>query len=399
MAVPSDYAGLKFWIDASQLGGLSHGDPVPSWSDLSGNGHHISQSTAGNRPVYETNVLGALPAVHFDGSNDSLDTGSLTAVDLTGTFSIYAVVRFDVVAKGDTAQNTILSKDFTRYEFSEYQNRQAGYLDGVAVNSPGGGLAAGTTWLFEWHRRSDNWVVGHANGTTMLGGTFASSATGGSPLTIGARPGGAAALHLDGYVAEIAILPYLDDVDRHDLRSALGAKWGIGLPTYPLPLRPDAAKALLPSQPATILAPRSGLVTVRHYLGDTARPDFDRLWVQLPAAHAQEVTNGSAVSAWPGDEVSFSVAAGAEIQVAINGASGSAPGSAANAGPTFTNQGNNARVHEVDDFPSDVASWARYIEWEDLVIDGTNNFFNDSRTLIYYPPAGPTVGFIGFGAF
>jgi hypothetical protein len=69
---PTDIAGLKLWLDASQITGLNDGDAVSTWSDLSGNGRNFTQATASYRPTYKTNIRGSLPVVRFDGVDDYL---------------------------------------------------------------------------------------------------------------------------------------------------------------------------------------------------------------------------------------------------------------------------------------------------------------------------------------
>ena len=66
---PTDVGGLKLWLDASSIDGtdnstLSDGDTVSQWTDLSGNGHHAKQTSAGNSPIFSGN------SIVFDGSND-----------------------------------------------------------------------------------------------------------------------------------------------------------------------------------------------------------------------------------------------------------------------------------------------------------------------------------------
>jgi hypothetical protein len=171
--------------------------------------------------------------------------------------------------------------------------------------------------------------------------------------------------------------------------------------TYPRPIETDP-RPLLSPLPATIVLPRSGRIMVRHYRGDTDEHQLDRLWITKPSRHAQEVTAPDLqVIPWPGREVELDVVAGEELEVAINGTtstSGSFP--TARTGPHWTNKSDNARVHAITDFPRDPVFWARYIEWEDLTLSpGTNNHYNDSRTLIWYLTAArrPVVGHIGFG--
>jgi hypothetical protein len=71
------------WLSSSDIDSLfqlsngttavaANNDPVGYWTDLSGNGNHCIQATAGNRPLYKT----AGPAVLFDGTTDYLSVAS-----------------------------------------------------------------------------------------------------------------------------------------------------------------------------------------------------------------------------------------------------------------------------------------------------------------------------------
>lgn len=67
---PASIAGLKLWLDASQITGLNDGDAVATWSDLSGNGNSVAQGTASKRPTYQTAEINGLPVVRTDGVDD-----------------------------------------------------------------------------------------------------------------------------------------------------------------------------------------------------------------------------------------------------------------------------------------------------------------------------------------
>lgn len=59
---------LVLHLDASQLSGLSNNDSIATWTDESTSGNDLTQGTANNQPLYQTNVLNGLPAVRFDGN-------------------------------------------------------------------------------------------------------------------------------------------------------------------------------------------------------------------------------------------------------------------------------------------------------------------------------------------
>jgi hypothetical protein len=75
------------WYDPSNLGTLwqdvagttpvtADGQSVARIDDLSGNGHHLTQSTAGSRPLYKTS--GGLHWLEFDGTDDEMSPASFS---------------------------------------------------------------------------------------------------------------------------------------------------------------------------------------------------------------------------------------------------------------------------------------------------------------------------------
>ena len=71
---PTKIMGLKLWFvaDSASLGSLSQ------WNDESGNNKHATSVTAAKQPVCSANGLNGHRVVTFDGSNDSLMTGTNT---------------------------------------------------------------------------------------------------------------------------------------------------------------------------------------------------------------------------------------------------------------------------------------------------------------------------------
>lgn len=68
---PSSVSGLLAWwksdagvLNASDLP-ASNTDPIKTWQDQSGNARHLQQSTAGNRPAYNSSAFSA-PVLEFD---------------------------------------------------------------------------------------------------------------------------------------------------------------------------------------------------------------------------------------------------------------------------------------------------------------------------------------------
>lgn len=98
---PDALTGLFAWYDASRITGLTDTAQVSQWNDLSPNGRHLTQGTAGNRPLYRTNIQNGKPVVRFDGVDDYLSTAAIT---LNQPFTAFAVVRASL---GATANETV----------------------------------------------------------------------------------------------------------------------------------------------------------------------------------------------------------------------------------------------------------------------------------------------------
>lgn len=66
---PLSVSGCLVWLRADTLV-LNNNDPVGSWPDSSPTGNTFEQATAGNKPLFKTNIINGLPTVLFDGVDD-----------------------------------------------------------------------------------------------------------------------------------------------------------------------------------------------------------------------------------------------------------------------------------------------------------------------------------------
>lgn len=93
---PNQLDNLVLWVKADSLGKTYAGDAqVDSMRDWANVGEWFTQATAGNRPLYRTNVSPTgLPGVDFDGSDDFLTNASSTTLynDFHGTSATIFVV-------------------------------------------------------------------------------------------------------------------------------------------------------------------------------------------------------------------------------------------------------------------------------------------------------------------
>jgi len=98
---PTDIADLYAWFEFApeHMFQMSNGtmavtaadDPVGYVADLSGNGRHIVQATAGNRPLYKTD--GAAHWIEFDGVNDRLRAAGLAPLDANINMTFVVMTR------------------------------------------------------------------------------------------------------------------------------------------------------------------------------------------------------------------------------------------------------------------------------------------------------------------
>ncbi len=75
-ADPAGVTGAVLWLDASQLTGLTDGQTVSTWTDMSGNGNNATLSKGA--PKYRTNVLNGQPIMRFT-TADMFATANLGA--------------------------------------------------------------------------------------------------------------------------------------------------------------------------------------------------------------------------------------------------------------------------------------------------------------------------------
>lgn len=133
---PTDITGCVLWLDASDAttinaGGPVNNDPVSTWADKSGNDFDATQADAGVRPVYETDVMGALDGVTFDGTQSlGLSGAALDILRAQPGASLFVVAAYN----GDTSP-------IAGAIFSAWRGAPAGQYDRLALFSDDSGFA------------------------------------------------------------------------------------------------------------------------------------------------------------------------------------------------------------------------------------------------------------------
>jgi hypothetical protein len=223
-------SALKWWVEADVGAYKDAGstlaantESVQQWNDQSGNGHHISQSTSGLRPVFTTNVFGTKPAIAFDGTDDVMFSSSWTLAQPFTVFMVYKygsslAGRYSDVFTGDNTGGYLgATVQAVRSGGSSYI--YAGTLEPMA------GLAVNTKYLFvvTFNGSSSGWAYNGSSLTTAGPGTLGIV----NGVSIG-LVGGVAAESANALMAEVFVVGgTITTLNRQKAEGYLAWKYGL----------------------------------------------------------------------------------------------------------------------------------------------------------------------------
>jgi hypothetical protein len=233
---PRTIPNLRLWLKADAIQNLIDGDAVAAWSDISGNGWSATQSTAGSRPTYKTNILNGQPVVRFDGG-DHLDFNN----NATPLFSAAGEWTLFVVHKISTTTGTsgILGQYIAAVSNGRYYFYDAGSFLGSTATlgsvTQTNGAESTTTTRVDVHRRSaSNRFRTYSNGVNNDDDTDASTRNLlqcgnilGAITSSGSVYNGAMQNYYNGDIAEVILFNRdLTDAELLAVQSYLGTKYG-----------------------------------------------------------------------------------------------------------------------------------------------------------------------------
>jgi len=232
---PASIAGLKLWLDASQITGLNDGDAVATWSDLSGQSNSLTQGTASQKPTYKTNILNGKPVVRFDGVDDRLASAANfgTNNSLSGnlTTSVFVVYQKAVSNAGNVlGWGTVATSLGALGVYDD--NSSALWAYAGSNNYPFTPFGAGSFIIREYHKAAgaiNTTSTSRKNGT--LDNTGAASAntpnvSGSNALILGRWAD--YTINLSGDVAEVLIYQgAAASVGADAIRAYLNSKYSI----------------------------------------------------------------------------------------------------------------------------------------------------------------------------
>ncbi len=233
---PSSITGLWAWFDASNAGSITASSgAVSQWSDLSGSGRHVTQSTGAAKPTTGTRTLNGLNVLDFDGGDWLARTAAIGFG--IGTSTIFIVAGSDADSSsffrfmsfhngsGNDYDNVnsmaITQGDTTRWFWA--------FLNGIGCTY--GAFASATpigTWALRKGTAGSQFnVIAPDGGTTAVTETSNGTANGGFVIGGGYESGVAGTNPFNGPIGEILVYSaYLSDADRTTVRNYLIAKWG-----------------------------------------------------------------------------------------------------------------------------------------------------------------------------
>ena len=87
---PRALPGFVYWLDASQSSTITAATGVSEWRDAAGGTIKATQVTANSQPAYQTAQQNGKNAVYFDGTNDRIGLGDLSASFPSAASAIFA---------------------------------------------------------------------------------------------------------------------------------------------------------------------------------------------------------------------------------------------------------------------------------------------------------------------
>lgn len=228
--LPSAISGLAAWWKADAITGLTNGSPVASWVDSSGNSRPMTQSSAGLRPTYVTNVQNGLPGVLFTSTAGS---GLISGYDPGVTNSVFLVyIQTNNGGGGFPGflQRAIQSQSANGPILGPYQDVQtyyngAGFIQGAAVT-------LNTPYLQEVIQQGASVInTFYVNGTTIGN----NSSTGGGVSYGGGMAfssGGAFNEPFQGYILETIVYNRaLSQLERNQIEQYIANKYAMTVST------------------------------------------------------------------------------------------------------------------------------------------------------------------------
>ena len=237
---------LAIWLESTSIASLDDSAtednaPIQNWYDINPQAitkYNALQTTGTKQPTYSTGAINGLPAVKFDGINDDMSLGSLSAGSNISLFFVIKPTTSHVEGLFDSApgqpyvfRNHCDSGCPTDGQFSWWNSAFAGTAPAVNL-----GLSAANPTIVYVQTTFNAGASTPKNITYYRNGTFVSSANDTDTSGIAwasPRIGSINTNYIlyNGIIGEIVIFSRtLKAEERNSVTSYLGKKWGIKTP-------------------------------------------------------------------------------------------------------------------------------------------------------------------------
>ena len=227
---PTDIAGCELWLDAEQ--GVykdagttlaANNETVQQWNDQSGNGNHVSQSTAVNRPTYKTSGINSKASIDFDGIGDFMDSTTPVVSAPNTVFAVFNqttnTINGGVVWDSDSGD---------RHNF--FWRNSSGFYEAAAVNAEVTTISTLTADYIAAVVYNGASSSIHMNGADVGDGSVDLGSNSLNGITVGALRSNITGWYMDGQIAELVVYnSVLSTADRQAVETYLADKWGITL--------------------------------------------------------------------------------------------------------------------------------------------------------------------------
>ena len=219
---PQSIAGLQLWLDAADSSTISTDTGVSQWQDKSPTGSVWAQAVGNEQPATGTQTINGKNVIAFDGSNDSLSSGTPLSTSMPLSFflvqRIVAITTFGMTYTAGTVTG----------HFDIRQNTATGGLNVVANASTVINQSTDRTGINDIIA----WIVPASDVSTLFrnGASLTLAIDYVKPILTGTHYLGRRS---DGFYANVRIaeiIAYnavLSTLQRKAVESYLGKKWGI----------------------------------------------------------------------------------------------------------------------------------------------------------------------------
>jgi len=214
---PTDIPNCDLWLAADHITGLSDGDPITTWPDLSGNGNDFTQAGV-KRPSYETNQINRYPAAGFDGADGIMLAANFSAATEGALFVVWRpsapIANVQCLFSSSEEAADVRYWAIRGYLLGGEPNINVIQRDSDAEDSYKGAttVVAGTVYLVVWQSSGTAWTARLNCATEAL--VMRSGANNGDWLgdtadrdnfALGARKGTGESNFTKGHIAEVIL--------------------------------------------------------------------------------------------------------------------------------------------------------------------------------------------------